>query len=347
MGSISTTSGSDVDEQPRTLNSMSVAKLDDIMLKQHLEKEMKTKSAVSLLQEFVQCSKDFRLPTRQPILVWHYETRMRDHSTLEFQARALFLLGGALHHAVGTWQCSKKLAQRDAAERAVGFFLGHWCDLLQAEEDSLSQGAPAPGGAADMCAHEMHVLERYAKRFQDSDDTNRWHVLHENNQWQAFLEMDIAGVPHKFGGPKCVDQMEAYRQTAKRTLWYLQHPDYALAFEPDVEAMPAAMSAEPPRWTRDQAAKESEQVVQRKTAMMRLQNRLQQRLGHDLHPGQGVWDWTYETDGKCWPPNVRATVRLAVFNKQFIGDWVRSHRGSQLDTCTQVERFLDQLDKKC
>merc|ERR1712048_1205179 len=101
------------------------------------------------------------------------------------------------------------------------------------------------------------------------------------------------------------------------------------------------MSAEPPCWTRDQSADESQQALQRKTAIMRLQNRLQQNLGHQLKPGESVWEWTYEPDGKCWPPFVRASVRLAVFDKEFVGDWVRTHRGAQLDTCAQVENFLN------
>lgn len=337
----------------RQISDLSNSSSDGELLKQHLEKELKAKSAISLLQEFVQCSKDFQLPPRQPILRWHYETRVKDHSTLEFRSRALFLLAGALHHSVGTWQLSKKLAQRDAAERAIGFFLGHWCDLILAK-DASGCAAEDPevestrvedndSKVASSSIEELRLLQEYSRCFQDNGIVTHWHEIDEDDRWQAFVEMSIAGVPHRFSGPPCSDQMEASKQAAKRVLWYLQHPDYVHAFEPDLDAIPDAMSVTPPSWTCDQPTDES-QAVRRKTALMRIQNRLQQRLGPHLKPGQSVWEWSYDSDG--WPPRVRASVHLAHFGREFTGSWVRSHRGAQLDTCAQVEEFLNQLETK-
>merc|ERR1712048_864356 len=109
--------------------------------------------------------------------------------------------------------------------------------------------------------------------------------------------------------------------------------------------MPAAMSAEPPRWICDQSVDETQKLVLRKTTVMRIQNRLQQRFGQDLKPGERVWEWSYETDPMVRPMLVRASVRLAKFGKEFHGRWVHTHRDAQLDACVQVEQYLDHVNK--
>ena len=45
---------------------------------------------------------------------------MADNTNLEFRAQVSFLLDGVPHHVAGAWQQSKKLAQRDCAERCLG-----------------------------------------------------------------------------------------------------------------------------------------------------------------------------------------------------------------------------------
>merc|ERR1719343_2024677 len=44
------------------------------------------KSVISMLQEYVQCSKKYQAPSNQPILQWTFDTRMADRITLEFRA---------------------------------------------------------------------------------------------------------------------------------------------------------------------------------------------------------------------------------------------------------------------
>ena len=45
-------------------------------------------------------------------------------SSLQFRATTSFLLDGVPHHVLGGWWPSKKQSQRDAAERALAFFIG-------------------------------------------------------------------------------------------------------------------------------------------------------------------------------------------------------------------------------
>lgn len=53
-------------------------------------------------------------------LRWTFDTHMADNTNLEFRAQVSFLLDGVPHHVAGAWQQSKKLAQRDCAERCLG-----------------------------------------------------------------------------------------------------------------------------------------------------------------------------------------------------------------------------------
>ncbi|OLQ11830.1 hypothetical protein AK812_SmicGene4253 [Symbiodinium microadriaticum] len=74
-------------------------------------------------------------------------------------------------------------------------------------------------------------------------------------------------------------------------------------------------------------------AAERKTTVMRVQNRLQQSFAKRLKPGQGVWEWSFESDTaeSAWPPMQRATVTIAVVQRSFTGPWVRGQRESQLE----------------
>merc|ERR1719191_2311998 len=74
---------------------------------------------ISQLQEFVQSDWLHPVPSHRPILHWNFDTRMGHAMILEFRAMVSFTLEGVLHHAAGTWRTSKKVAQRDAAERVL------------------------------------------------------------------------------------------------------------------------------------------------------------------------------------------------------------------------------------
>eukprot|EP00401_Gymnodinium_catenatum_P040308 CAMPEP_0117507218 /NCGR_PEP_ID=MMETSP0784-20121206/26313_1 /TAXON_ID=39447 /ORGANISM="" /LENGTH=439 /DNA_ID=CAMNT_0005302721 /DNA_START=51 /DNA_END=1368 /DNA_ORIENTATION=+ len=294
------------------------------------------KGPISILQEFIQCSKEFRLPPRKPILTWAFEKRMEDSAALEFRAIATFLLGSVPHHVAGAWQHTKKASQRDAADRALTFFVGVW-------GERLLQGKEIEDGSDDV----IQLIECVCQTHRVSGDAvPRWYVIHENAQYRAILEVGLLGVPHKFGGPLSASEGEAHTALADRVLWYLQYPGYCDAFEPDPMATAAAVAKPPMHWASDASEEDALQIAERKTAVMRVQNKLQQALAQSLKPGQSVWEWSYEpchVEG-VWPPFCRATVRVPALGVEFTGGWLRGHRDAQLEACAVVEEALKQLD---
>merc|ERR1712194_536892 len=79
------------------------------------------------------------------------------------------------------------------------------------------------------------------------------------------------------------------------------------------------------------------------TAVMRLQNRLQQAFAGQLRPGQGVWEWTYETEDHDseQPSRCRAAVWIPAAGRSFTGSWESSQREAQIAVSQQVSAFLD------
>ncbi|CAK0789583.1 unnamed protein product, partial [Prorocentrum cordatum] len=88
------------------------------------------KGAISLLQEFVQCTKTCSGPQDRPVLQWSFQQRA-SAGPLEFCATVALVLDGVPHHVMGAWHASKKAAQRDAADRALAYFVGAWGQALQ------------------------------------------------------------------------------------------------------------------------------------------------------------------------------------------------------------------------
>eukprot|EP00435_Cladocopium_sp_Y103_P049059 s1658_g14.t1 len=167
---------------------------------------------------------------------------------------------------------------------------------------------------------------------------------------KATAEITLLGVRHSFAGSPAQHASEAKEDTAKRVLWYLQCPGYENLFEPDVQGV-AAVAKEiptpPSNWVNLSEDDESVQAAERKTAVMRLQNRLQQSFAKKLKPGQGVWEWSYETDAsdENWPPLQRATVCVPVAHQSFTGPWKRGQREAQLEACQMLQGFLDSLER--
>lgn len=96
------------------------------------------KGVILLLQEYVQCSRQFNAPQNRAILQWTYDHRMADFTSLEYRGIVAFLLDGVPHHVAGEWHTSKKQAQRDTAERALFFFVGKWgAQLLEEQASSV------------------------------------------------------------------------------------------------------------------------------------------------------------------------------------------------------------------
>merc|ERR1712232_817364 len=104
------------------------------------------------------------------------------------------------------------------------------------------------------------------------------------------------------------------------------------------------MPAPPRSWATDVSGDDAQKVVERKTFVMRLQNRLQQLFARYIRQGDPVLIWDYEMNtrgGQCGPPLYRATVRVPLINRMFTGAWAQGQRDAQLDTCQQVCQLLD------
>jgi len=308
------------------------------------------KGPISQLQEFVQSSKQFPLPPHRPILQWEFETRMVDSMSLEFRATAAFLLDGVPHHVAGEWLSSKKHAQRDSAERALVFFVGDWGRHF-AREDRIENQAwcPAFDGESSDGDFVDHVstLDEFSKTLQGpSDAAPNWMVSWEGDMCRAHVEFDIMGVPHKFPGVLCESEEDAMSDSAHLILWYLQCPGYEDDFEPDLnsEVMSASKIPVPPQnWVSGGSETGALQVAERKTLLMRVQNRLQQMFAKQLESGTSAWDWKYDSDTTQagWSQMCRATVRIQVNGLEFTGGWHLSQREAQIDACQRLSDYLD------
>jgi hypothetical protein len=317
------------------------------------------KGSISQLQEFVQCSPGFQIPANYPVLQWSFHSQMADAATLEFRAIVAFLLDGVPHHVAGQWQPKKKDAQRDTAERALALFTGRWGkDIFRKSEVERNtqwecKSAESDNGFVSTEELFRKVEQRYQKLCMTGDTKPSWSVSKEDGNFFATIEMKMHGVPHKLRGHVQKSEEQAYRDVAGRVLWYLQAPGFTDAFELDSNA-PAIASmkipAPPEHWAHDPASEQAFEMAERKTAIMRVQNRLQQKFSRQLRPGSSVWEWTYETDATfsetddAWPPFYQATVNIPVIGRSFTGEWKRGQRDAQLDAIRKVTDALDKLD---
>jgi hypothetical protein len=267
---------------------------------------------------------------------------MADSVTLEFRATVAFLLEGVPHHVAGPWRTSKKISQRATAEQALRFFVGRWGSHL------ASYGAQAlpwqvPEGRT---MTDVEILEAYCESLPHTDGV-RWQVAQEEGEYRALCEVQVHGVWHTFPGAFSSSEQAAREDAARRILWYFACPGYEDTFEPDASILDAKqLQAPPERWGMNSAQQVPQQVAERKTALMRVQNRLQRAFAKTLVAGQSVWDWAYETtEDTHWPPLCRATVSIPVANKTFVGGWINGQREAQLDTCRYVVEFLDSLEE--
>jgi hypothetical protein len=222
-------------------------------------------------------------------------------TSLEFRATVAFLLDGVPHHVVGAWQPSKQLAKRDAAERTLSLYVGHWGDLAVKDRDAAAVERDALGVTltcnGQHCSNgslatqnEIKLLEGYCGKITSNNKSQpQWsHKWEENGLGlcQAFVEVKLCDVSHTFAGKPCQDQEAAYRDTARRVLWYLQCPGFEEIMEPDADYVRTAAHAIPEpssSWTKDDDSEgEERQLAERKTTIMRVQNRLQQAFARQL-----------------------------------------------------------------
>jgi len=309
------------------------------------------KGAISKLQEYVQCSHTFHLPSNYSVLQWTFHSKMADAATLEFRAIVAFILEGVPHHIAGKWMPKKKDAQRDAAERALVLFAERWGEP-NAPKVRRPSALPVHITATPGRVYEEVVFEKHCEQLEDCRSyAPVWTVHWDGAECHAVVAIQLLGVPHHLAGSKKPSEAAARKDVALRALWYLQHPDYQDQFEADPAShaiVSGKISAPPAEWCHDPVAEGAEEVAERKTAIMRVQNRLQQMFSKELVPGVSVWSWNYEMENEESEhlAQCRASVCIPVLNKTFAGDWMRGQRDAQLETIKQVRKFLDAIEAK-
>eukprot|EP00747_Dinoflagellata_sp_TGD_P179571 gnl/TRDRNA2_/TRDRNA2_30599_c0_seq1.p1 gnl/TRDRNA2_/TRDRNA2_30599_c0~~gnl/TRDRNA2_/TRDRNA2_30599_c0_seq1.p1 ORF type:complete len:343 (+),score=48.01 gnl/TRDRNA2_/TRDRNA2_30599_c0_seq1:99-1127(+) len=251
---------------------------------------------ISQLQEFVQCSKKFPVGSHRQILQWDFEMQQTGGAHM-FCATVAFLLEGVPHHVKGTWQSSKKLAQRDSAERALGLFVGRWGELLSvndfddgaassttcsgessepartSSDSSLPAAATSPPKTEKAsCEYDVQVLEDFCRTglpqlssgeascdgdLSEQSALPLWSTESRGNVYQAFVQVAMLGVPHTFGGAVCSSPEAARADTARRMLWYLQCPGYEEAFELNMSSLEQSTIPAPPAACWQQGSKDA------------------------------------------------------------------------------------------
>jgi len=302
-----------------------------------------------MLQEFVQTSHKFQVPSNYSVLQWSFDSKMADAATLEFRATVAFLYEGVPHHVVGTWQPKKKDAQRDAADRALGLFVGRWgTQIPGVTQNPTDNRKLLPTGVAQEDDETLLVQHcRHSKAC--GGILPSWSIRWEGDGCRATVEVSLLGVSHQFAGAAQTSEEAARVDVARRLLFYLQCPGFQDTYEPDPSADAVVTRKIPPppaNWAHDSVAEGALEVAEKKTAIMRLQNRLQQTFSHSIRPGSSVWSWSYETDpdDDDWPALSCASVTIPAMGMTFKGDWLRGQRDAQLSTIQQVTRALDELE---
>lgn len=342
-----------------------------------------SKGPISKLQEFVQSSKAHPLPSSCAVLQWSHENRMAG-SSLQFRATTAFLLDGVPHHILGGWWPSKKQAQRDAAERALSFFVGV-CgqEVVNNGASSANQKEPLEAGVIEGSDKNSPDEVRRLEKFVDGPVkwNCRWQAQDQDSALEALcratVELSFLGVPHVFAGRPCSSKAAAMADTSKRVLWYLQCPGFESAFEinqDEVKSMAQAIPEPAPgAWPPSQDAPGSPstiapssdneadmspgsvggsptpqanqaELLERKTTVMRLQNKLQKIFTKQLTPGKSVWCWRYEKNEE--DGTFRASVHIPLLDKTFSGSWAATHQSAQMEACTKLCDFLEKDYKK-
>merc|ERR1711964_513761 len=136
----------------------------------------------------------------------------------------------------------------------------------------------------------------------------------ERGSFQAFVEIELLGVTHTFPGCAKPSLTEACQDTARRVMWYLGCPGFEDSFEADLGTDNAKEIREPPAdWMKDKDMQEdNEKTAEKKTVLMRLQNRLQQTYARQIEVGKSAICWSYErsTVDKGKVSLVRATAYI-------------------------------------
>merc|ERR1712224_1196522 len=103
----------------------------------------------------------------------------------------IVLAGGRAASAAGGWHSSKKAAQRDAAERVLGFLHGHWVDQpangkrkAVAIDESCVQGPNAADRLAAFCVSLAGNC---------NGEALQWRCQRSGEGWQAQVDLNVFG----------------------------------------------------------------------------------------------------------------------------------------------------------
>lgn len=311
--------------------------------------------SISQLQEFIQRSKRFTTPQRSSILQWTWETRtLRSTGSHQFSATVAFSLEGVPHHMSGTWRSSKKLAQRDAADRALGLLVGRWGEhLTVGYTDARKAMSEKAEGSIDNGMNEAQRLEKISNDLAGNLGTPGgtiaaapvWVVQPEANGHRACVELYVLGVQHTFSGAVKDTPEAACNDTARRVLWYLQCPDFEDAFDVNPAAEQHMLQAPPATiWTKESFGEQDSHPGDHEI-IERTRQRLQCMFGSALGPGEHVWEWRFENmDCPSRPTCFRASVQVQGLDRDFHGPWRHCQQRALVAACQNLNRFLDEKE---
>jgi len=196
--------------------------------------ESPTNGPIAALQEYVQSSQAVKLLQSHSVLQWHTESQGVKHWECCFRATVAFMLDGVPHHVAGGWERSKKNAQRDAASRALGLFVGRWTEFLSDSDHE----APRPSDRR-YCTLPVEVLSHFVEEEFGSPAPD-WSVQWTEDGCKAFVVVQLLGTPHQFAGSTRTCEVAAMADAARRVLWYLRCPGFDSDFDIDETAAVAA-----------------------------------------------------------------------------------------------------------
>jgi len=204
-------------------------------------------------------------------LQWHFSERLANFTTLEFRAIVTFMLDGVVHHTAGTWHQSKKNAQRDAAERTLGLFVGLWGEFLLNQQGSQDVDSSEHSFAIS-AKDETEVLEEFCREAPVcAGGRPKWTMVWQGCKCRAMIELSLLGVAHQFTGQFHPGEEAARTDAARRVLWYLRCPGFDEAYEPDPHT--SAVTALPPppaNWANTVLEEEKEDTQQSAEPQMAL-----------------------------------------------------------------------------
>mmetsp|Transcript_51733 Transcript_51733/g.113438 ORF Transcript_51733/g.113438 Transcript_51733/m.113438 type:complete len:377 (+) Transcript_51733:36-1166(+) len=278
--------------------------------------------SVAQLQDFV-CSQS-NLP-QQKVLAWSFEQHLDPSMQVLYRGTVSFSVDTSEPlHFCGGWQVSKRVAQRDTAERVLWYYQRRGQLVWAPQQDfggtcGAAQGQSVNDHTADSVASLFDLLAERKGRLLIEDKDFLWNVeeLHDLDRngkiFRATLSVLLDDkTPRHFCGGWHSEVAAARDDTADRVLWFIEHSASGLGHNDDSD----------------------------KTVLMYVQNQLQKLFGKKLPQGQSVWMWSYESS-EADMQVFRAVAHLPILDKRFVGAWCRGKKAAQRSACAKVREFLD------